>query len=174
MCFVFVIVLVFETPAAAVVLSTNRASGGFGSKVPYMVVPGNHEAECHSPACLFSPRKLRVSEKQRISEVNRRSLTMKPLRVCIHVCVCVFRRVVCVVYAALVVGVRASRCYQRVFHSAARWLGTIVIIVPSHKTSMGQTGRLRDRAVYYLQFVAQTETRVYIDSSRVIDCVSAC
>lgn len=37
-----------------------RASRGYASKVPYMVVPGNHEAECHSPACLFSRRKLRV------------------------------------------------------------------------------------------------------------------
>ncbi|CAN0369496.1 unnamed protein product, partial [Laminaria digitata] len=36
-----------------------RASRGYASKVPYMVVPGNHEAECHSPACLFSRRKLR-------------------------------------------------------------------------------------------------------------------
>ena len=24
------------------------------TKVPYMTTPGNHEAECHSPACLFS------------------------------------------------------------------------------------------------------------------------
>ncbi|CAB1116156.1 unnamed protein product [Ectocarpus sp. CCAP 1310/34] len=35
-----------------------RASHEFAAKVPYMVVPGNHEAECHSPACLSSPRRL--------------------------------------------------------------------------------------------------------------------
>ena len=38
-----------------------RTSHEFASKVPYMVVPGNHEAECHSPACLSSPRRLTVS-----------------------------------------------------------------------------------------------------------------
>ncbi|CAN0572257.1 unnamed protein product, partial [Ectocarpus sp. 12 AP-2014] len=37
-----------------------RASHEFAAKVPYMVVPGNHEAECHSPACLSSPRRLNV------------------------------------------------------------------------------------------------------------------
>eukprot|EP00752_Nemacystus_decipiens_P007708 g6891.t1 len=36
-----------------------RTSHEFASKVPYMVVPGNHEAECHSPACLTSPRRRR-------------------------------------------------------------------------------------------------------------------
>ncbi|CAM9537839.1 unnamed protein product [Scytosiphon promiscuus] len=35
-----------------------RASHVFAAKVPYMVVPGNHEAECHSPSCLSSPRRL--------------------------------------------------------------------------------------------------------------------
>lgn len=49
-------------PAAAVAFFfLGRASRGYASKVPYMVVPGNHEAECHSPACLFSKRKLLVS-----------------------------------------------------------------------------------------------------------------
>ena len=42
--------------------SACRTSRGYASKVPYMVVPGNHEAECHSPQCLFSKRKLKVSK----------------------------------------------------------------------------------------------------------------
>lgn len=39
-----------------------RTSHEFASKIPYMVVPGNHEAECHSPACLSSPRRLKVRQ----------------------------------------------------------------------------------------------------------------
>ena len=31
----------------------------FASSVPYMVLPGNHEAECLSPACRLSPDRLR-------------------------------------------------------------------------------------------------------------------
>lgn len=47
---------VFCCPAAC----WHRVSHEFAAKVPYMVVPGNHEAECHSPACLASPRRLNV------------------------------------------------------------------------------------------------------------------
>lgn len=38
-----------------------RVSRDFASKVPFMVVPGNHESECHSPACLASRHRLKVS-----------------------------------------------------------------------------------------------------------------
>lgn len=48
----------------ATFLFLSRASHVFASKVPYMVVPGNHEAECHSPSCLASPRRLNVSKQQ--------------------------------------------------------------------------------------------------------------
>jgi phosphodiesterase/alkaline phosphatase D-like protein len=30
----------------------------FAARVPYMTLPGNHEAECHSPACFISEDKL--------------------------------------------------------------------------------------------------------------------
>ena len=29
--------------------------GAFGASDPYMVLPGNHESECHSPACVAAP-----------------------------------------------------------------------------------------------------------------------
>ena len=32
----------------------SKASSAWAQKVPYMVAPGNHEADCHSPACLSS------------------------------------------------------------------------------------------------------------------------
>eukprot|EP00904_Undaria_pinnatifida_P004906 jgi/Undpi1/1545/HiC_scaffold_11.g04935.m1 len=41
----------------------HMTSRGYASKVPYMVVPGNHEAECHSPQCLFSKRKLKALKR---------------------------------------------------------------------------------------------------------------
>ena len=41
----------------------DQACGAFASRAPYMVLPGNHEAECHSPACVaeYASRALKLS-----------------------------------------------------------------------------------------------------------------
>jgi hypothetical protein len=40
------------------------------SSLPYMVTVGNHESECHSPACLSSPRIIRATKN--FSAYNKR------------------------------------------------------------------------------------------------------